>query len=120
MSILIIQVAISSTIYFAINYKSLYIVWVCLSYFCLGGHFSVFPTACVNIFGMKIGPKVYTILFTAIGITSIFGFLTSKYLLSHIGYEIFFMSSCLMTLLSLVILIFFFDEKTKLINQKET
>jgi hypothetical protein len=111
MYILVIQIAVSSTIYFISYNKFLYIIWVCLSYICLGGHFSVFPTACVNIFGIKIGPKIFTFLFTAIGSTGIMGFLIGKYLLSILGYGMFFTIASTLSLFSLALLIFSFDEK---------
>ena len=61
-------------------------IWVMVSYFCLGGHFTIFPTAAGYIFGNELGPKVYAIIFTGFGTTSLMGFFIAKFALPIIGY----------------------------------
>ena len=109
--ILLLQITVSSTLYFAASSEHLYIVWIALSFFCLGGHFSVFPTACVTYFGLDKGPQVYAVLFTAIGSTSMIGFLIGKYLLDMIGYAFFFSLATAMSIISLLILFCLFEEQ---------
>ncbi|CDW78984.1 UNKNOWN [Stylonychia lemnae] len=107
--ILVTQLLTSTTLYFIAHNKILYIIWVAVSFFCLGGQFTIFPTACVHYFGLEIGPKVYAILFTAIGSSSLMGYFIGKYFLQIFGYEFFFALSAMMTLTSLLILMLVFQ-----------
>ena len=107
----LIQALVSSTIFFIADAnKYLYVVWVCLSYLCLGAQFSIFPTACAYIFGMKSGGQIYSFMFTAFGLSSLSGFFVAKFALKSIGYETFFFLAAFLTLCSLVLLYFFNDQ----------
>ncbi|MFX1503882.1 MAG: hypothetical protein ACFFDH_23170, partial [Promethearchaeota archaeon] len=56
------------------NVNELYfLLMTCAIYFCFGGNFSLFPTATVDLFGMKnLGPN-YGMVFTAYGIAGFLG-----------------------------------------------
>jgi hypothetical protein len=43
-ALLILHVIVACSFYYVIKVKALYIIWVCLAYFCYGGHFSMFAT----------------------------------------------------------------------------
>ncbi len=43
---LALQILLSATIYFTRHQKYVYLIFVCLSQACEGGHFSMFPTIC--------------------------------------------------------------------------
>ena len=45
--------------------KSMFFVWVCVIFFCVGGNFSVFPTAMALTFGPKYMSINYGLLFTS-------------------------------------------------------
>ena len=98
-----------STIFWIVDRSYLYTLWVPISFLCLVGQFSIFPTACVTYFGLKAGPKVYAILFTAIGTSSYSGFLISTYLLNHLGYIFIFILSSIFTAFSLVLFNYFVE-----------
>jgi Na+/melibiose symporter-like transporter len=53
--LLFLQVIACSTIFFARDRAVLYVIVVSLTFFCEGGHFSLFPPTCVKIFGIKSG-----------------------------------------------------------------
>ena len=50
--LLSIQLVVSLTIWEVKSNGTLYILWVSLAFLCEGGHFSMFPTATVKVFGM--------------------------------------------------------------------
>jgi len=50
--ILLIQVIISATFIFAVKNEVMLPIWVSLSYFCLGGHLTIFPTLADKIYGI--------------------------------------------------------------------
>lgn len=47
-----LELAVSLTIYHARESASLYLACVALSFFCQGGHFTLFPTVSLRIFGI--------------------------------------------------------------------
>lgn len=53
---------------------------------CMGGHYSLFPTVCQEVFGLKKGPEVYGALFYSFGCTAFLGIFYVKVLLPAIGY----------------------------------
>jgi hypothetical protein len=63
MVLLAVQITIGFTIDSIVSYKVLYLIWIALSYFCLGGHFSMTPTICAKMYGAKTGGQVYSIVF---------------------------------------------------------
>lgn len=101
---------VASTIYFAAKTPTLYTLWVFLSFFCLGGHFSTFPTLSAQLYGVKSGPKVYALLFTGIGSSSMFGFVCAKFLLQHLGFAILFALASAMTLFSFILMVCVYDK----------
>lgn len=45
--------------------KAMYLIWVCAIFFCIGGNFSLFPTAIGRCFGPKYVAVNYGLLFTS-------------------------------------------------------
>lgn len=45
--------------------KAMYLIWVCSIFFCIGGNFSLFPTAIGRCFGPKYVAVNYGLLFTS-------------------------------------------------------
>lgn len=60
-AMMVLQWFISLTIYYTRFSEILYTIWVCCTFFCLGGHFSCFPSAIVTIFGITNGGMIATI-----------------------------------------------------------
>lgn len=55
----------------AVKHKASYLVCVCLSFFCEGGHFTLVPAMYKKLFGEE-GARVFGIGFSFIGIASLF------------------------------------------------
>lgn len=74
--------------------KGLFLIWVCVIFFCIGGNFSVFPTAIARAFGIKYVSVNYGLLFTSQIIAGCVGALLSTVLKTHVGYSgLFFLIS---------------------------
>lgn len=99
------------TLYFVASSEILFFGWIALTYFTLGGYFSIFPTLSGKVFGMKVGPKIYPLVFTGFAITTVAGSMVAKFLLADIGYKNMFFISSAVTFISFVLLILF-REKT--------
>lgn len=84
-------------------------IWICLSLFCEGGHFTLFPTMISKIFG-KYSSIVYGIGMTFTGISSLTSSLLVNEFLNTLQYKFFFYLSGVLSILSLVILITLFKD----------
>lgn len=62
-ALLILQIVIGFTIDLIKEYKILYLLWVAMSFFTLGGYFSMTPTICAKMYGNKTGGQVYSVVF---------------------------------------------------------
>lgn len=67
--------------------KALFLIWMCVIFFCIGGNFSVFPTAIARAFGIQYVPVNYGLLFTSQIIAGCLGALLSTVLKTHVGYS---------------------------------
>ena len=68
--------------------KSMFFIWVCVIFFCIGGVFSLFPTAIARSFGSKYVSINYGLLFTSQIFSSVVGallFSTLEHLLGWVG-----------------------------------
>lgn len=57
--ILWIQIGLGFSFKFIAHIKWLYFIWVVLTFFCLGGHFSMPPTTFARMYGPTTGGKVH-------------------------------------------------------------
>ncbi|MFX1273476.1 MAG: OFA family MFS transporter [Promethearchaeota archaeon] len=87
MMVMFLTQGILILIFFATGLNEiLFLIFVCLLYFCFGGNFSLFPSATADLFGNKnLGPN-YGIVFTAYGIA---GFLGATLVLLFAGFEVY-------------------------------
>ena len=67
--------------------STMFLIWVCLIYFCFGGNFSLYPTATADNFGTKNLGSNYGVVFTAYGIAGISGALLAGTLGAAIGFS---------------------------------
>ena len=58
-----------------------------------------------------MGPKVYACLFTAIGLSSLLTAFGNQYLRKEVGYLAFFIVACVLTVVCLIALRFFNEDK---------
>jgi len=64
----------------------LFLLATCLSFFCLGGAFSMAPTCCAIAFGPNSAPKIYGYLFSAFALASLGGVQLAKRLVPIFGW----------------------------------
>ena len=65
---------------------AMYFIWVCVLFFCVGGIFSLFPTATARSFGSKYFGTNYGILFTANSLSTAVSALISSYLFDYLDW----------------------------------
>ena len=100
----------TATIFFAVRNGYVYMLWMCVSIWLEGGHFTLFPTVCGKMFGIH-GPAVYSIGFITFGVSSLSGIFVVKVLLGEvIGYFGVFMICLALEICALVITWMWFDE----------
>lgn len=74
--------------------KVLFFVFMCVIFFCIGGNFSVFPTAIARAFGIQYVSVNYGLLFTSQVVAGTLGATLSTVLKKHVGYAgLFFLIS---------------------------
>ena len=66
--------------------KAMFFIWICLIFFCVGGYFSLFPTAAAKLFGSKYISINYSLLFTALAIASVLAAFISHLLVKLIDW----------------------------------
>lgn len=87
--------------------KIMFFVWVCVIFFCIGGYFSVFPTAIARAYGAQYVSINYGLLFTSQVIAGSLGALLATVLKKRIGTTgMFFMVSGVTGLGLVVVLLF--------------
>mmetsp|Transcript_18595 Transcript_18595/g.16473 ORF Transcript_18595/g.16473 Transcript_18595/m.16473 type:complete len:310 (+) Transcript_18595:572-1501(+) len=106
-SLLLIQIVLGFTIQLVVSNKILYLIWIALSYFCLGGHFSMTPTVCAQLYGAKTGSRIYSLVFFFLIPPGIIALVLSQSLYHSIGYGKIFYITGGMTCISFVALMFF-------------
>ena len=67
--------------------KGMFFVWICIIFFCIGGNFSLFPTAVGRAFGLQYVSVNYGLLFTSQVVAGSVGAVLSTALKTHIGYD---------------------------------
>ena len=90
--------------------KSLFLIWVSLSFYCEGGHFTLAPAIYKKLFGDE-GSRVFACGFTFIGVASLVMIVLVEVLFEKIGFEGFIVLFGCFNLIALIILINVFEEK---------
>ena len=100
-------------LYFSVKNDFLYIVVVLLIAICLGGTFAILSPTFTKIFGIDIGPRLFSLSGTLIGVSQFCGPIMTKYILSKkYDYLVAFLiggTVCVLKMISLL----FFDENEK-------
>ena len=99
-----IQLFVTLLMYRMRKNENFYAVCVSLSFMCWGGHFSLFPTACVDYFGIRNGGMIFTWMFFAVPCSSLVGLVVVMYWMTEIGISSIFMLGTVLTLLNVVLL----------------
>lgn len=66
--------------------KAMFFIWVCVLFFCVGGIFSLFPTAAARSFGSKHFGTNYGLLFTANSLSTAVSAVMSTYLFEYLNW----------------------------------
>lgn len=76
--------------------KIMYFFWVCVIFFCVGGNFSLFPTAIARAFGLQYFSENYGLLFTSQTVAGSMGAFLATVLMKEIGFSglFFIVSGC--------------------------
>ena len=67
--------------------EAMFFIWICVIFFCIGGNFSLFPTAIGRAFGLQYVSINYGLLFTSQVVAGSVGALLSTVLKTHIGFD---------------------------------
>lgn len=108
--LLVIQTIFGATFVLVKHIKALFFIWVCMIVWCEGGHFSLVPTACANLFG-KHAAIVYGFAFSFGSFSQILSSVLVTFFLNDIGYETFYYVSAGLSAAALLMLIFVFKEE---------
>ena len=111
--LLTLQLALASSIYYVSTTESLFIVWSCLSLFCGGGHFALFPALCLKEAGVADGTRIYPFIYLAFSFSNFIQFGVVLFGKSHLGWNGIFFIYVGLTILA-GILMLFFKEKPKM------
>ena len=80
--------------YWAVYIPAVYFTCVLLNYACLGGLFAIFPVAVTNVFGLKIGPKIYVWVILGSFFSSLINLFETTVLIDALGFAaIFYVNS---------------------------
>ena len=71
----------------SITGRVMFFIWICVIFFCIGGSFSLFPTAVGRAFGLQYVSVNYGLLFTSQVLAGSVGAVFSTFLKSRIGYD---------------------------------
>jgi hypothetical protein len=110
-TILIIQSVCCALIYFVSDYKALYLICVCFSLACMGGHYALFSTTTVSIFGLHKGHEIYGLLFYSFKMGSLIGIILVRTILPAFGYLGMFIVFLILTFVSFGLTINFKPEE---------
>ena len=77
----LIEIILSTTLYFSVNNSILYIIWVLIVSSSIGGHFAIISPQFNKTFGFEVGPELYGITGNFIGLASLCGPLMSNFIL---------------------------------------
>jgi MFS family permease len=113
----LISLVVSLSVYWVTSLPSLYFICILLNYFANGGLFAIFPGSVTNVFGLRFGPQVYTIIILANIVSSCLNILMTYVLLPDAGFAVCFYVGSLVTVFALIIL-WRFEERLDVENLK--
>jgi MFS family permease len=85
----------------------MFTIWICMIFFCIGGVFSLFPTAVCELFGSKYVSINYGLVYTAMSVGSIFAAFISHLLVKEIQWYGVFLLLGVMNIVELILALIF-------------
>ena len=116
MWLLSMQILIGTTIGYISSSKVLYLLWINLQYFCIGGYFTLTPTLWAKMYGHQTGGRIYSIMMLFFTIPNLVTYSLTKFLYHLVGYDVIFYITASTSFLSSVMLLFF-KEKEYLVKE---
>lgn len=110
--VLLLQILLTSTIYFTPHYPWLYLCMVALSMSCEGGHFALLATVAAKLAGKEQRGKVSGLLYYNFGLGAVLGFVLELFIVEYTGYLPMFLVFTVSSVCSLILLWWKFEEKT--------
>lgn len=113
-TITLLEVIVACTIYFIVEYDVLFVIIVLISAECLGGNFCCLSPVYTIIYGIEVGPQMYSLAGVVMGIAQFSGPIITKFIISaKKDYLIVFIIGGSLCLIKFGVL-FFFDDKEKI------
>ncbi|CAI2369103.1 unnamed protein product [Moneuplotes crassus] len=108
LTLIIFQILIALTVDFIHKVKVLYFIWTLVTYFCLGGYFSIFPTVNAKLYGAVTGGKVHGTIFCAFSTSTILNLLLLRLESSrHLEYaQIFYIQAGFSIIVAIMTILF--------------
>ncbi|CAI2368754.1 unnamed protein product [Moneuplotes crassus] len=110
-AILVVQMAIGFSFQFIVEVKALYLIWVIITYACLGGHFAMPPSVFARMYGPITGGKIHGVLYICLVPTSFITLLLTSVVADAIGYGWVFFISAGFSFIALCIIVFLNERK---------
>lgn len=107
-AMLVLEILLSFTMPIAVQNEGTYLIWVAITYWCEGGHFTLAPAIYKKIFG-KEGSRVFGIGFTFLGIASLFQIAIIALIPENFGVGGLYYLFGVFCVLAGLILVFFFE-----------
>jgi hypothetical protein len=107
---IILEIFLSFTMPLAVQNEGTYLLWVSLTYWIEGGHFTLIPAIYKKIFGDD-GARVFGIGFSFLGIASIFQIGLISTLAPYLGIGGFYYLFGVFCIVSLILLLCVFEQK---------
>ena len=83
--------------------KWLYLIWICVGYWCFGCLFSIFPTVVGKIYGPQTGSLVYAVVFWGFPISTLLSIFYMNVIVEQLNYEYVFYWLTVSTVIALVL-----------------
>jgi hypothetical protein len=106
--LLCIEIVLAATFNLVLEHKWLYAVWICLGYWCLGGHFTLAPNEMKKVFGSKT-TQLYSYLYTYAGMTGVIECVLQIFVMQASNLHLFFYLYGGFAFVSLMLLLFVYE-----------
>jgi MFS family permease len=107
MVLMSIEVLVAVSVYWVVEIVPIYFLCVLLNYFAGGGLFAVFPNSVTRLFGLRVGPQIYSVILLASILSSTLNLVMVDVLLDSMGFAACFYLSAIVTGVAVVVLYFF-------------
>lgn len=84
--LLVVQAALSVSLHYISTIQGVYLLWYALIMSCEGGQIAMFPAVTKKVFGPKVGPVMYGIVFGGYAVTNLTAFFLTNFALTAIGW----------------------------------